>query len=292
MTRHPILFSVIFIGLAMALIVLVFGSILTLSFHNGPLFSFGNVAVLDIEGAIYDSGDILKDMEKARKDDSVKAVVLRIDSPGGAVAPSQEIFEEVKKIRLKKKVVVSMGTVAASGGYYIASAADRIFASPGTITGSIGVIMESVGVEGLLSWPHLDSRVIKSGEYKDVGSPFRKMKPEEKVYLQSVLDNMYDQFKKAVSEGRGMDSAKVEGLAQGKIYTGEQALAAGLVDEMGTLYDAIDAAKKMAGLSVEAPVIWPREDHFPFNLFSSKSFIKNYFHGFDFPVWLYMPGHL
>lgn len=290
--KHPILFSVVFIFLAFGVIGFVFSSILYFSsYGGGSVFSSGNIAVIKIEGPIFDSDDTLKDLEKDRKDDSVKAVVLRIDSPGGAVAPSQEIFEEVKRVKLKKKVIVSMGTVAASGGYYIASAADKIFASPGTITGSIGVIMESFDLEDLLHWAHLESRVLKSGKYKDVGSPFRDMTPEEKAYMQDLINNMYGQFKKAVGEGRGLEAAKVEELAQGKIYTGEQAKEVGLVDEMGTIYDAIDAAKKMVGLSPDAHVIWPREDKFPFNLFSSKSFIKNYFHVFDFPVWLYMPGH-
>ncbi|MDO8519735.1 MAG: signal peptide peptidase SppA [Deltaproteobacteria bacterium] len=291
--RHPLLLSALFVLFAASFVAFLFGSLIFISSRGGlSLFPFGSVAVVRIEGAIYDSREILEELEDHRKNDSVRGVVLRIDSPGGAVAPSQEIFAEVKKLREKKKVVASMGTVAASGGYYIAAACEKIFASPGTVTGSIGVIMESFDLEELMRWAKLDNRVIKSGGYKDIGNPFREMTPEERKYLQNLIDDMYGQFKEAVGKQRGISEARMEELAQGKIYTGEQAKEVGLVDEMGTVYDAVAAAKKMAGLSPGAHVIWPRDAKFPFNFFTggSGSFetsLKRYFHAFDFPVWLY-----
>lgn len=260
MRRHPILFSFVLISACFLFLILLF---FTVSFFvsDPDSRSFGGdaVAILPIEGPIFDSLESLKKLERFRKDDSIKAVVLRIDTPGGAVAPSQEIFEEIKKIKSEKKiVVVSMGTLAASGGYYIAVAADKILASPGTITGSIGVIMEDFDLQGLLKLAHLDSRVLKSGKFKDAGSPFRPMTLEERAFLQNVLDNMYAQFKQAVSEQRHIPMEKINELAEGKIYTGEQALALGLIDGLGNLYDAIDMAKKLAGLSSDASVIWPK----------------------------------
>ena len=259
------------------------------------MFGFGEVAVIKIEGPIFDSIPVLKELRFYQENDAVKALVLRIDSPGGAVAPSQEIFEEVKKFKKDKIVVVSMGTLAASGGYYIASAAHKIVASPGTVTGSIGVIMETMGVGEVLKTLKLESRVIKSGEYKDIGSPLRGVEPKEKAYLQAMLDNMYHQFVEAVSEQRKIPLETMKGLAEGKIYTGQQALEVGLVDQLGTLYDAIDEAKKMAHLSEDAGVIWPREERFPWGPFRSFLQLGKVFKWFGwvteqgfFPLSLYM----
>lgn len=297
MRRHPILYSILFVFLSCLFLFFIF--VVALLFSTGTTSSIlpgGEVAVIVLEGPIFESTEFLKELKRYQKNKSIKAVVLRIDSPGGAVAPSQEIFEEVKKLKQDKKVVVSMGTVAASGGYYIASAADKILASPGTITGSIGVIMESLNFQHFLKWAHLENRVIKSGEYKDAGSPFREMTPVEKAYLQNILDNMYGQFKSAIAEQRGFSGEEMDALANGKIYTGDQAVKNGLIDGVGTLYDAIDEAKKLAGLPEDARVIWPRERRLPFErLFlhsgtknSLEDFVKKYFHGMDFPVWLYM----
>lgn len=226
---------------------------LTLFRKNMPLGS--KVAVVRLEGPITGSGKIIDEIKEYAKDSSVKAIVLRIDSPGGAVAPSQEIYEEVKKAAARKKVVVSMGAIAASGGYYIASAASRIIADPGTLTGSIGVIMEIPNVEGLMNKIGLKTVVIKSGNNKDMGSPFRAMKPEERKILQDVMDNVHDQFIRAVAKGRKMKVADVRKLADGRIFTGEQALKNGLVDQLGTLQDAIRTAGRMAGISGEPEVV-------------------------------------
>ncbi|MBI4411299.1 MAG: signal peptide peptidase SppA [Deltaproteobacteria bacterium] len=296
MRRHPILFSFLFIFLILLFFAVLFGVVFTFSGGDrAGWLPFGDIAVVEIEGPIFDSTEIIRELHRYGENDSIKALVLRIDSPGGAVAPSQEIFEEVKKLRKNKKIVVSMGTVAASGAYYIAVAADKIFASPGTITGSIGVIMESMNFQELLKWARLENRVIKSGHFKDVGSPFREMLPEERAYLQAILDNMYAQFKQAVAENRGLSPEQIDLIAEGKIYTGEQAMNQKLIDGFGTLYDALSEAKKLAGLPEDAHVIWPREKRLPFESFlfdstgknSLEHFVKKYFHGQDMPVWLY-----
>ncbi|MBI2339974.1 MAG: signal peptide peptidase SppA [Deltaproteobacteria bacterium] len=296
MRRHPILLSFLVVFLILFFLAGVFVVVVALTGGDGAKWlPLGDIAIVEIEGPIFDSTDIIKELHRYGENSSIKAVVLRIDSPGGAVAPSQEIFEEVKKLKKTKKVVVSLGTVGASGAYYIACAADKIIASPGTITGSIGVIMESMSFHEVLKWARLENRVIKSGEYKDVGSPFREMLPGERAYLQAILDNMYGQFKNAVAENRGFSQEQIDLIAEGKIYTGEQAMTQKLVDGLGTLYDAIDEAKKLAGLSPDARVIWPRKDKFPFEslLFDSmeknslEHFVKKYFHGMDAPVWLY-----
>ncbi|HEX9756276.1 MAG TPA: signal peptide peptidase SppA [Nitrospiria bacterium] len=215
------------------------------------------IALIRVEGVILDSKEILDELEKYEKNPSVKALLLRIDSPGGAVAPSQEIYEEVKKFREKggKKVVTSMGSVAASGGYYIAAATDKIVANPGTLTGSIGVILELTNVEGLMEKVGVKSVVIKSGEKKDLGSPFRTMSPGEQKLLQSVLDDVHDQFIEAVAEGRGLSEEKVRPLADGRIFTGRQAKGMGLVDELGNLQDAIQLAADIVGIKGKPKVI-------------------------------------
>ena len=182
-----------------------------------------------------------------------------MDSPGGAVAPSQEIYEEVKKATLKKKVIVSMGSVAASGGYYISAPADRIIANPGTLTGSIGVIMEIPNIEGLMNKIGVKTEVIKSGRHKDIASAFRKMGKEERLILQSVLDDVHEQFIKAVSDGRKIPFDEVKKLADGRIFTGRQAMEARLVDELGTLEDAIAIAGRLAGIKGEPEVVTKKE---------------------------------
>ncbi len=217
------------------------------------------VALIRIEGPILDSKDTIDEIKDYMKDPSIKAVVLRIDSPGGAVAPSQEIYEEVRKAVVKKKIVVSMGSIAASGGYYIASPATRIIANPGTLTGSIGVIMEIPNFQGLMNKLGIKTEVVKSGRHKDIASVFRSIGKEEREILQGVLDNVHEQFIKAVAEGRKMLREDVKKIADGRIFTGEQALAAGLVDELGNLEDAVKAAAKLAGIKGEPVVVSKKE---------------------------------
>jgi len=215
------------------------------------------IAIIRIEGVITGSEEITEILDRVSKDDQIKAILLRIDSPGGAVVPSQEIYDAVRKIKLagKKKVVTSMGTVAASGGYYIAAASNYIMANPGTLTGSMGVIMEMANFEGLLQKVGVESVTIKSGANKDAGSPFRKMTKEEHLLFQNVLDDVHDQFMTAVSEGRSLEMEKVKRLADGRIFTGRQAQKEGLVDELGNLTDAIAKTAQMAGIQGKPQVV-------------------------------------
>ncbi len=215
------------------------------------------VAVLPVTGLIADSESTIEQLKKFAKDDSVKAIVLRINSPGGGVGPSQEIYEEVRKLSGKKVVVASMGALAASGGYYIACAAQKIYANPGTITGSIGVIMQFVNVKDLIEKIGLKGMVVKSGAFKDIGSPVRDMKPEERELLQGVIDNVHSQFVGAVAESRKMDREAVAKIADGRIFSGEQAKALGLVDVLGNLEDAVAEAGKMAKIEGEPRVVTP-----------------------------------
>ena len=219
------------------------------------------VAIIRIEGVILDAQSTISELKQYSENPLVKAIVLRIDSPGGGVVPSQEIHDAVKRVKNKsnKAVIASMGTVAASGGYYIAAATDRIIANPGTLTGSIGVIMEMANFEGLMKKVGVEGVVIKSGRFKDVGSPLRKMSDEERKLLQSVMDDVHHQFIQAVADGRALEVSDVEPLADGRIYTGRQAKEARLVDELGDLDDAIHIAADIAGMEGEPKVVEPRK---------------------------------
>ncbi len=223
------------------------------------------IALIRIEGVILDSKETVRELKEFGESSTVKAIVLRIDSPGGGVVPSQEIHDAVKRVRNKnnKTVVASMGTVAASGGYYIASATDRIMANPGTLTGSIGVIMELTNLQGLFKKIGVENVVVKSGRYKDIGSPFRKMTPEDRRILQAVMDDVHGQFIEAVAEGRSLDISEVRPLADGRIFTGRQAKDVKLVDELGNLDDAIRLAADMVGIEGEPKVVEPSK---PFSL--------------------------
>jgi len=201
------------------------------------------IGVVEIEGAIMDSKNAMDDIVRFRDDESIKGVIVRINSPGGGAAASQEIHREVKKLRGKKKVFVSMASVCASGGYYIATAGEKIYASPSTITGSIGVIMQQTVVEDLMKKIGIQENTIKSGELKDAGTPFRKMREDEKRYLNDVLKDIHEQFIRDVAEGRKMPVDAVRKLSDGRIFTGIQAKNAGLIDAIGTFYDAVDALK-------------------------------------------------
>lgn len=228
----------------------------------GPRLPFGRdrVAVVTIEGVITDAREVIEQLHRYRDLPSVRAVVLRINSPGGAVAPSQEIYQEVQKFRRQtgKPVVASLGSVAASGGYYVAAAADRIVANPGSITGSIGVILQIPNVSGLLQKVGIKTTIIKAGENKDLGSITRDLTDAERRILQGVMDDVHGQFIEAVAQGRRMDRARVEPLADGRIFSGRQALGLGLVDELGDLSDAIDRAGGLVGIPGRPKVIQER----------------------------------
>ncbi len=217
----------------------------------------GKVGLVRITGLIAESESAIEQIRKFARDDSIQAIVLRVNSPGGGVGPSQEIYEEVRKLRGKKVVVTSMGALAASGGYYIACASEKIYANPGTITGSIGVIMNFVNVRDLVEKIGIRGMVVKSGEYKDIGSPVRDMKPGERRLLQGVIDNVHAQFVNAVAEGRGLDRKQVLAIADGRIFSGEQARELGLVDTLGNLQDAVEEAGRMAKIEGEPKLVLP-----------------------------------
>jgi protease-4 len=217
------------------------------------------IGVIPIEGIISDSRNILYHLDKFQKDQAIKAIILRIDSPGGSVGPSQEIYHQVRKTIRTKKVIVSMGAVAASGGYYIAAAADKIVANPGTITGSIGVIMEFFRFEELLKKIGVQLEVIKSGEFKDVGSPHRELTDRDRELLLQVITDIKNQFIEGVASGRHMPVEKVREIADGRIFTGDRAKKLGLVDALGNFQDAVDLAKEMSGIEGEVDLVYPEK---------------------------------
>jgi len=270
MTRKPLLIGGIYFLLFTAAFFVFMrwggdADILQMTWSRGE-----KIALVRIEGVILDSEGIIETLHQYRDDDDVKAILLRIDSPGGAVVPSQEIYEAVLKIKEKKQVVASMGNVAASGGYYIASAADRIIASAGTLTGSIGVIMEMMNFQGLLEKVGVEGMVIKSGANKDIGSPFRKMTDAERALMQGVLDDVHAQFMDAVAAGRSLDRAAVQALADGRIFTGRQAMAVGLVDDLGGLQDAIKTTAEMVGIVGEPEVIESQDPYTFFEMLEER----------------------
>jgi protease-4 len=226
--------------------------------HGGrttsSLFSGDSVGILEVNGVITESRKTLAKLERLEEDDQIKAVVLRLNSPGGSVAPSQEIYEAVKSF--KKPLVVSMGSIAASGAYYIACGAKKVFANPGTMTGSIGVIMEFANLQKLYDWAKVHRYAIKTGKFKDVGAEYREMTPDEHQLLQTMVDDILGQFKKAVSTGRNLTLEQVSAIADGRIFSGSQAKEAHLVDELGTLQDAIKEAAKQGGIKGKPSVVY------------------------------------
>jgi protease-4 len=246
-----ILFFVLIIGIGIGLVV---------SGKGGFVVGGERVAVLKVDGVLLDSSLYLQSLSEIEEDDGIRALVVRINSPGGAVAPSQEIYAEIKELRKRIPVVASIETVGASGGYYIACAAEKILANPGSITGSIGVIAHFVNYEELLNWAKVQIEVIKSGRFKDVGSPVREMSEAERQYVQELIDDVHSQFKLAVSKSRGIRLEQVERISDGRIFTGEQAKELKLVDELGTLGDAIHLAGTMGGIEGEPDVTYyPKE---------------------------------
>ncbi len=259
--------ALIAVGVGAAVLVMFVATIwLLIAVTDDGLPGGAKVAVVEIEGVIgtevsrgLDTEEVVRTLLDYRDDASIRAVVLRINSPGGVVAPTQEIASAVRRLReAKKPVVASLGSVAASGGYYVAVAADRIFASPGTLTGSIGVVMQLANVEGLLKKVGVEYVVVKAGAFKDVGNFARPMTPEERRILQSLLDDVYEQFIGAVAEGRHLDPQEVRGFAEGRIFSGRQAQTLKMVDELGGLQEAVEAAARMAGLPGKPKVVYPR----------------------------------
>ncbi|HVE72449.1 MAG TPA: signal peptide peptidase SppA [Thermoanaerobaculia bacterium] len=262
-SRAGMFFFGAFSGCALVMIGFFFLVALAFAGDDDPEFTFASekVAIVPIEGEILDARETLDLLHKYARNKTVKAVVVRINSPGGAIAPSQEIYSAIRKIRADgKPVIASLDSVAASGGYYIASACDPIIANSGTITGSIGVILQWFDMKELVSWAKLKPNTITSGALKDAGSPFRELSEGERQYFQNIVTQLHTQFVRDVAEGRKnkMKAEDVSRVADGRIFTGEQALGLKLVDRIGTIDDAVRAAGEAGGIKGEPARVWPR----------------------------------
>ncbi|MFN8008370.1 MAG: signal peptide peptidase SppA [Terriglobia bacterium] len=249
-------------GLLVFFLVVLFALVLyTVRDEDREALSFGDnkIGVIDLDGIIVDSKSLIEPLQRFAENSSIRAIILRIDSPGGGVAASQEIFSEILRLRkAKKKIIVSsMASVGASGAYYIACATDKIVANPGTVTGSIGVIAEWVNYGELMKWAKLKSIVFKSGELKDAPSPVRELTDPEKKYLQNIIDDMYIQFVSAVAAGRKLDVEQVRSLADGRVFTGKDAKARNLIDELGGLQEAVEITSKLAQINGEPKLVYP-----------------------------------
>lgn len=239
---------------------------------DGGTPAFGpQVAVVELEGMILDVEDLVTDLKRYRENPLVRAVVVRINSPGGVVGPTQEVHQALLRLReARKPVVASLGAIAASGGYYIAVAADQIYANPGTLTGSIGVIMQMANFGELFKKVGVNYVVVKAGEFKDIGNVSRPMTPEERRVLQTLLDDVHGQFIKAVADGRKLDVNDVARFADGRIFSGAQAKDMRMVDSLGSLEDAVNRAATLAGLPVPPRVIPPKRRISVFDLLRSE----------------------
>jgi protease-4 len=267
--------TVIAVTLALwASVLVLFLLVVSGALQGGPEGGVGfgaRVAVVELEGIIVDVEELLRDLKGHRENPMVKAVVIRINSPGGVVGPTQELYDSIQRLRRAgKPVVASLGAVAASGGYYVAVAADRIYANPGTLTGSIGVIMQMANLENLMKKVGVDYVVVKAGQFKDIGNVSRQMTPEERRVLQSLLDDVHGQFIGAVAAGRGLEQRAVLGFADGRIFSGAQAKGLKMVDELGGLEEAINTAATLAGLEVPPRVIPPRRRLSVFDLLRNQ----------------------
>ena len=280
--RHPYLFFLLIMASIFGASVIGISILFSLSGKDSDYsglnkLSGEKVGIIEIRGVINDSKDILDKLKRFRADNSIKAIVVRIDSPGGSVGPSQEILRAIKKTSLKKKVVASLGSVAASGGYYVAVGADGIVANPGTITGSIGVVMGFTNFQELLQKIGLIPVVVKSGKYKDIGSPVRKMTEKERQILQDLSDQIHKQFINAIAAGRKIDSLKVEAIADGRIFSGEEAKRLGLIDRIGNLEDAVEWAGRMGGIKGKITSVYIKDKRLPFLQYLAESALDKIF---------------
>ena len=269
--RHPFLFFLMIVSTCLTFAFIGFvvlvssgSKMLNTQFLLKQASAGGNIGIVEINGMILSSKKIIKDIKTFRDDDSIKAIILRIDSPGGGIGPSQEIYREIIKTRMDKKIITSMGSVAASGGYYIASATNGIVANPGTITGSIGVIMEYANIMEIAKKIGISPVVIKSGEFKDMGSPLRELKDSEKKILQALVDELHLQFVNDAAKARGIDVKAMATLADGRVYTGQKALKLKLIDRLGNLDDAVQWAGELANIKGALKPVYPKEDKITF----------------------------
>ena len=259
MRRHPVIFGIFLLFLIVTvffLLVYVLGS----STEDGRSFTLDNkIGVVKVEGFIGDTRDLVDQLNQFGKDDAVKAVVLRIDSPGGGVASSQEIYAAVTDLKKKKKVITSMGSLAASGGYMVACATDKIVANPGTMTGSISAVMHFANAQELLKKLGLKASAVKSGKFKDIGSPVREMTAEERALMQELVDDIYDQFLDMVARDRNIPKENLRKIADGRIFTGRQAQKLGLVDYLGDMGYAVTLAGEMSGIKGRPEIVYPKK---------------------------------
>jgi len=257
--KHPILTVLVILG-CIALLLGASMAIVLKIFAPSSDLSFGDkIGVIPIGGSISDSHRTTTQLVKFRKDKKIKAIILRINSPGGAVGPTQEIYREVQKTVETKKVVASLGVVAASGGYYIAAASSKIVANPGTITGSIGVLMEFVQLQDLLNRIGVKLEVLKSGEFKDIGSPHRELSKRDRELLNALIADIQRQFVEAVANGRDLSLEEVNQIADGRVFSGAQAKELDLVDALGNFQDAVDVAKDIAAIKGEPTLVYPKK---------------------------------
>ena len=255
-------------GGAFFLFVLAVFSLVYLTLHagsteSGGLGSFGDrIGVVDLDGVILSPQPVVGQLKKFGDDSSIKAIIIHVNSPGGGVAASEEIYREVKRIRdeKKKRIVVSIETVGASGAFYVAAGSNKIYADKGSIVGSIGVIAQWVNYGDLLKWAKLKDVVIKTGEFKDTGNPARDLTPSEQAYMQALIDNMFGQFIQAVADGRKMKFEDVKAIANGKVWTGEQALSMKLIDQVGDFESAVNDTAKSVGIKGEPTLVRPDRD--------------------------------
>jgi protease-4 len=264
-SRVPSFFFGVFSGCVVGIIFFTFLAVFISASRNqspGDFFSTQKVAVVPIEGEIFEARETVEALHRYADSATVRAIVMRINSPGGAIAPSQEIYEEIRKVRAKSKkpIVASLDSVAASGGFYIASACDQIVSNPGSITGSIGVILQWMEIKDLVSWAKMKPETLTSGAMKDAGSPYRDLTDAERAYLQRITTQLHAQFIHAVAVGRKgkMSEDEVVRVADGRIFTGEEALALKLVDRLGNLDDAVNLAARLAGVRGRPGTIYPR----------------------------------
>lgn len=267
-SRVPIFFFGAFSGCLIAFAGIVFlGAMIMVSHKNddssSDFFSTQKVAIVPIEGEIFEARETIEALHRYADNGTVRAIVMRINSPGGAIAPSQEIYEAVRNTRASsgKPIVASLDNVAASGGYYIASACDRIVSNPGSITGSIGVILEWMNTKDLVAWAKMKPEIITSGALKAAGTPYLDLTDAQRAYFQNIVEQLHSQFVRAVAAGRKgkMTEADVARIADGRVFTGEQALQLKLVDEMGNLDDAVRLAAKLAGVHGTPGTIYPKK---------------------------------
>jgi len=250
-------------GVFLLFVIGVFSVVYLLFGESDDTMAFGDkIAVVDLDGVILSPKQVVPQLKKFADDASVKAIILHVNSPGGGVAASEEIYREVKRIRdeKKKRIVASIETVGASGAYYVASATNKIYADNGSIVGSIGVIAQWVNYEELLRWAKLKDITMKAGEFKDTGNPAREMTPSERAYFQSLIDNMHTQFIQAVANGRHIKEEDVRAIADGKVWTGEQALPMKLIDQVADFEAAVQDTAKAVGISGEPTLVRPPRD--------------------------------